>query len=321
MFNKIRKIYKPQVFQGSLKKRNYFEGWYNKCVDRTKTHTFVFIAGVSLGKNPDESHAFIQVIDGDKGTSDYLRYPLAEFRAAEDRFEISVGNSVISSEGIKLSLNSADTDISGELEFSGVSGWPVTLLSPGVMGPFAFMPFLECYHGVLSFNHSLKGTLVINGSPVDFSGGRGYTEKDYGKSMPRSWIWMQSNNFGEVPASLSFSVADVPFMGLSFKGFIIGFLLKGRLYKFATYNGSRILSLNTSGDAVSVKVGNSRHILAINARKSSTSALASPIAGMMKGRINESVNSSIAVTLSERTSGNIIFFGTGTNAGLEVVGY
>lgn len=34
-------------------------------------------------------------------------------------------------------------------------GWPVTLANPGVMGPYSFVPFMECNHGILSMDHAL----------------------------------------------------------------------------------------------------------------------------------------------------------------------
>ncbi|MCK7537696.1 MAG: tocopherol cyclase family protein [Marinilabiliales bacterium] len=30
---------------------------------------------------------------------------------------------------------------------------------------------------------------------ADFSGGRGYIEKDWGHSFPSAYVWMQSNHF------------------------------------------------------------------------------------------------------------------------------
>jgi succinate dehydrogenase/fumarate reductase flavoprotein subunit len=48
----------------------------------------------------------------------------------------------------------------------------------GTMGWYAFVPAMECYHGVLSFDHLLEGGLELNGQYIDYTGGRGYIEKD-----------------------------------------------------------------------------------------------------------------------------------------------
>jgi tocopherol cyclase len=47
------------------------------------------------------------------------------------------------------------------------------------MGWFAYVPFMECYHGVLSLDHEVNGRLRLGKRETDFSGGRGYIEKDW----------------------------------------------------------------------------------------------------------------------------------------------
>jgi tocopherol cyclase len=60
----------------------------------------------------------------------------------------------------------------GEVEFSNQVPWRKKGYSPGIMGPFSFMPFMECYHGILSMDHSIKGSLTIDGEEIDFNNGR-----------------------------------------------------------------------------------------------------------------------------------------------------
>ena len=75
--------------------------------------------------------------------------------------------------------------IKGALDFRGITPWPVTPLSPGAMGWYAFVPGMECYHGVVSFGHSIEGKLELDGETVDYTGGKGYTEKDWGRSFSK----------------------------------------------------------------------------------------------------------------------------------------
>ncbi len=91
------------------------------------------------------------------------------------------------------------------------------------MGWYAFVPFMECYHAVIGFDHPLEGKININGNEIDFTGGRGYIEKDYGKSFPSYYIWMQSNHFETEEISVMASVAKIPWLGSSFDGFVVGF--------------------------------------------------------------------------------------------------
>ncbi len=106
------------------------------------------------------------------------------------------------------------------------------------MGPYSFAPFMECYHGVLSFDHDMNGTLIMNGESVNFDGGRGYIEKDWGRAFPRAWVWGQSNHFDHPGTSITISVATIPWLRTSFRGFIIGLWHDRKLYRFATYTGA-----------------------------------------------------------------------------------
>ena len=237
------KIWKPEVFQGRGKKKDYFEGWYFKSVSKDEKIAYAIIAGVSISKKIDKSHAFIMLMDARKQVLHYFKYPISSFWANKDRFEIKIGNSFFSLYKIFLDIDDGQTTIKAQMEFENIVSWPVKWFSPGVMGIYAFIPFLECYHGVLSFNHTINGYVEINNEKRDFTGGKGYTEKDWGSSMPSSWIWMQTNHFDENGISLFGSIAKIPWLGSYFTGYIFGLFYKEKLYKFTTYNGAKIEKL------------------------------------------------------------------------------
>ena len=48
-----------------------------------------------------------------------------------------------------------------------------------IMGWYYKLPFMECYHGVVSLNHDLKGSLNLNNIHYHFDDGKGYIEKDW----------------------------------------------------------------------------------------------------------------------------------------------
>eukprot|EP01105_Mastigella_eilhardi_P014641 TRINITY_DN332_c3_g1_i1.p1 TRINITY_DN332_c3_g1~~TRINITY_DN332_c3_g1_i1.p1 ORF type:complete len:258 (-),score=60.11 TRINITY_DN332_c3_g1_i1:49-822(-) len=163
----------------------------------------------------------------------------------------------------------ATVSIKGSLEFDHASHhrWPRTLLQPGVMGYLAYASsLLECNHGVMSMHFDIKsGVLAINGRDVDFSGGHGYVEKDWGLNFPQNWIWTQSHFTSTQPtSSLFLSVAGVPLMGLTMPGFICGFLHEGTLHTFATYKFDTISILKLSAEFASVVITGSGERLEVN---------------------------------------------------------
>ncbi|HVN66888.1 MAG TPA: hypothetical protein VMT55_00825, partial [Candidatus Sulfotelmatobacter sp.] len=144
-------FYDPASFQGSLDRRGYFEGWYFKLVDKDGQRPIALIPGISLAEK--DPHAFIQLLDGGSGKSAYYRYPIADFKAEANKFAIRIGDNHFNGEGIDLDLfdpqslvPGAGYQVSGKVAFGPLKPWPVTLFSPGAMGPFAFLPKMECCH-------------------------------------------------------------------------------------------------------------------------------------------------------------------------------
>ena len=124
-----------------------------------------------------------------------------------------------------------------------LSPWPVTWREPGCMGWYGYVPFMECFHGILSMDHSLTGRIIYDDIEFDFGGGIGYIEKDWGRNFPRAWIWTQANHFQNRRMSLSASIAVVPYQGREFAGFIIGLLYDDHFHRFTTYRGGHIKKL------------------------------------------------------------------------------
>ncbi|MBN1978401.1 MAG: hypothetical protein JW918_13470 [Anaerolineae bacterium] len=311
----------PAWYQGYRARPPYFEGWYFKLIDPTEHHRYAVIPGVFLGRG--NSHAFVQVLDGVTGETAYHEYPLEAFRAAEDRFDVRVGPNRFTPEQIELQIASAERAVTGVLRFGGLTPWPVTLLSPGIMGWYAWVPQMECYHGVLSFDHEIQGALTVDGQAIDFSAGRGYIEKDWGRSFPAAWVWIQTNHFERPGTSLTASIAVIPWMGSSFLGFIIGLWHERRLYRFATYTGARVEKLTAAENHVGWVVRDRRYRLEIEARREvgfRTGVLRGPTGMDMGGRVPESLQAQVSLRLSTVAGDSTIFEGVGRNAGLEIVG-
>lgn len=315
MFNRFQAIFHPDQYQGWGKTKRYFEGWYFKVVNAEETKAFAFIPGIAMDENGVQQ-AFIQVMDGKKRTAEYHKFEANEFHATKGRFELEITGNFFSNKIMRLDLPTA----AGQLNFTDLIQWPSSWYSPGIMGPYSFVPFMECYHGVLSMDHRINGQLIIHGETIDFTNGRGYMEKDWGISFPSAYLWMQTNHFTQPGISLKASVARIPWMGSSFIGFIAGVWIQDRLIQFTTYNGSKLLKSFADKKVVKLILENKSYRLEILAHRETATQLASPILGFMDGRIQESMTSPIDVQLYDKKNRNIILLDTGRNAGLEVAG-
>ncbi len=309
----IRSTLSPTAYHGTDQPAPFFEGWYFKIVDVSQRTTFAIIPGIYKGK---DAHSFIMVLDGRTHEVTTTRFSVNDFRAATDRFAVQIGGNLFTDRSLTLNL----PHLQGDLRFNEVTPWPVTLASPGIMGWFAWMPFMECYHGVVSLDHTIDGSLIANGTPLDFTGGRGYTEKDWGRSFPQTWIWAQANHFERVGTSLTASIARIPFKGLIFPGFIIGLWHEGKLHRFTTYAQSKLEKVEVAPNEVTVCVRNRRYRLWFSAERQTTALLPAPTkTNGMVPMVNESVAGTIKMRLATRR-GKIIYEGESRNAGLEIEG-
>jgi hypothetical protein len=313
LIHRLQLPWHPQRYHGRGRHRTFFEGWYHKIVAPGGSHAFAIIPGIAIA--PDGSRqAFVQVMDGLAATTQFHSFRGEEFYAAEDRYEVQIGGNYFSADRLRLDL----PELRGGLRMQALTPWPSSFLSPGIMGWYSFVPLMECYHGIVSLDHELEGELQWQGRALPMTGGRGYTEKDWGHSFPRAWVWMQSNHFGVPGSSLTLSVARIPWLGSAFTGYIAGFWHEGQLYRFTTYSGARLESLRIGEERVECVLTDRQNRLEISAKRAPGSLLKAPLKGMMEGRVSESMRASVGLRLS--SGGRLIFEGEGQFAGLEVAG-
>ncbi len=307
------KIYHPEIFQGSLTDRNYFEGWYFKHVSADSREAFAVIAGIALS---DDSHSFIQFIEGNSGKTSYFRYELNDLVFSRRKFEVNIGGSYLSGDGIKLDLSNNEFNVSGEIRYAGINKLPKSLLRPGIMGWYSYVPAMECNHGIVTTGHTIEGSISTNGESTDYTGGNGYIEKDWGVSFPESWIWLQCNNFGQKDASIMISIAKIPWKGNWFMGLISFIRVDGKTKILATYNGARVTKLMRLDESkTEVVISKGAITLAAIITRRGAGTLRAPVLGQMSGSIKESLNSEVILELKEGS--RLLFSGTGVRAGYE----
>ncbi|MBO1305885.1 hypothetical protein JZO70_06925 [Enterococcus sp. 669A] len=302
-------------YHGEKKQHSFFEGWYLK--HQIDQHTYAFIPGISIEKNGSK-HPFIQIIHDE--SSHMLHFDESEFFAEEDRFDVRIGNNTFSEEGISLDIQDEEENlsISGQITYGPFSPIQRSKFSPSIMGPFSYLSFMECYHGILSMGHSLQGSLNLNQQVIDFSSGTGYIEKDWGTSFPKAYIWSQSNEFQQPDVQFFFSLADIPFVGFEFLGLICVLNLAGKEYRIATYNGGKVESITREKDQLVIRLRQKNLELKIAVDSQAGHDLMAPSQGEMNRIIRENANTTINIRLVE--GDKQLFEGEGRMAGFEEVG-
>lgn len=319
MIKYLRGIFRSEIYHGFKRRPPYFEGWYFKLVDAARDQRWAIIPGIFRAEDSAKDHSFVQVLDGVSGNATYHQYPVDAFWAHSSCFEIRVGNNTFSADRISVAIDDSQRTVHGEIRFENRVELPRTLYQPGIMGPFGYIPAMECYHGLVSLDHGLNGKLQISGELIDFSGGRGYIEKDWGVNFPSAYVWFQSNHFSSASASLSASIARIPLWGHNFPGFIIALWHNGVHYRWATYNRSVVERLKISDSYVDWVVANSRTKLSMISERRAGGLLKAPLRTEMHKRVDETMLSSVRVRLETR-DGKVLFEDCGECTALEVFG-
>jgi tocopherol cyclase len=312
---RIHALWNPECYHGWNKSKKFFEGWYYKIISADQKHALAVIPGIAMDEHGTKQ-AFIQVLDGKNLKASYHKFDAEDFKPNPKKHDLKIQNNRFTSDSIELDL----PHLKGVLRFKNLNPWSSSWSSPGIMGPFSFVPFMECYHGILSMDHDIEGSLMHNGTAISFDQGKGYMEKDWGHSFPEGYVWMQSNHFSKPGISIKASIAKIPWLGSSFIGHIAGVLIDGKLIEFTTYNGTQLKQCSISEKQLCLQMENKKYSLSINATREKATALAAPISGFMDARIEESMKAHIQVHLIDKKTGKIILDDIGSSAGIEVAG-
>ena len=262
--------------------REYFCGWYLKC--QSNEHTLAVIP--AFHKSNNKKSCSIQIITDTKAWN--VDFPFEYFSKQKGRFDISIKNNHFSSKGISLFINNPSLSVSGTLSFG-----EFTPIKYDIMGPFRYVPFMECRHSVVSMKHTVNGSININGKAYSFDNAAGYIEGDRGYSFPKRYIWTQCIFEN---GSLMLSVADIPFGLFSFTG-IIGIIhVKENEYRFATYLGAKAVKIEKG--EITIKQGDM--MLSVNLLKQNSQPLLAPVSGAMNRTIHESASCRVAYSFQKK---------------------
>lgn len=290
-------------FHGNHKKHSFFEGWYLK--HQQGEHTISLIPAFHMDSTGSPSVS-IQII-----TPDYTgcaHFEAQQFLVNQERFSIQIEKNHFSDTGIDVDLRIEDFYVKGRLSYG-----TFTVPKEDIMGPFRHIPFMQCNHGVLSLTHSLSGTLDINGTIVDFTGGTGYVEKDWGYSFPSSYLWTQGNwsSPSGSPCCVMLAVAHIPIHPVHFTGCICSVYYEGKEYRLATYHGVTIQHY----DSERVKIRQGKYCLLAEPVNPAPRPLYAPSKGTMKRIIHESVACPVRYCFSK--GDEVLFDVTVPGAGFE----
>lgn len=257
------------------RKKSYFKGWYIK---QTNDDTSLsFIPAFHIDDKGAKS-ASLQVITNDESYN--LIFSYEDFLYNKEGFNIRIGENTFSENGIKVNIDTETLKIRAELTFG-----LFTPISYDIMGPFKYVPLMQCRHGVLSMSHLVNGIAVVNGKEIVFNDSIGYIETDKGSSFPKTYLWTQCNYLEDEHSCIMLSVADIPMMLTKFKGCLSIIYYKGQEYRLTTYLGAKIIEF---GDRYATIIQKNM-VLNVELLEPRPQDLRAPVKGAMTRIIYESI--------------------------------
>lgn len=275
--------------------RTYFCGWYYRCQSDHQTLAII----PSVHKAKDSEFCTIQLITDTSAF--HAQFPFSDFQ--KDGSGIHIGKNRFGNGGIHLDIQTSEFTVIGDLRFG-----PFTPIQYDIMGPFQYVPFMQCRHSVYSMRHTVDGELSVNGARYPFRNAVGYLEGDRGCSFPKEYAWTQCS-FSE--GSIMLSVADIPLGCFHFTGVIGIVLLYGKEYRLATYLGARAVKIQ-DGEIV---IRQGQLFLTVKQRDQKGHPLRAPVGGAMTRTIHE--HPSCKVSYRFENHGTVLLDFEAPNAAFE----
>lgn len=246
---------------------SYFCGWNFRYQSNNQTLAII----PSIHKTRKSNFCTIQPITDTEAF--HVQFPYSDYK--KDGRLIKFADSRFATDGITLNIQVPALYASGSIQFG-----TFTPIQYDIMGPFKYVPFMQCRHSIFSMRHSVDGEIIFNGTPYVFHNAIGYIEGDRGYSFPREYVWTQCS-FSD--GSLMLSIADIPVGAFHFTGVIGVVLLNGKEHRIATYLGAKAVKITTE----EIIVWQGSYTFIVKPQDFLGHPLRAPVSGAMKRTIHE----------------------------------
>lgn len=302
-------------FQGVHRTRAYFEGWYIRLSSDKHDWNCSLIPGIAIDPG-GEPHAFLQFIES-SGTSHYMAYPRESFSLDSNKLRIEFEGNVISEDEIKIDLSKRGLNLQIDIKGCDMPKFSERFHSLNVMGILSKFPQLPCYHHLIHMDLPVSGYIQWSGKKYSFNGGSAYMEKDWGRSFPSTWHWIQSSSFEANTGVLSAVASYVPCGKIKVPAGMAALQIDGEQYFWSSAWG-HTWHYSESNSSPYYRFSNGKNTLEIIVRPGVTAPLIAPIKGAMERTVYESINSGIRLQVTDQR-GKLLHESSSKSAGYERV--
>lgn len=185
---------------GQVDRGQWFEWWYYKVVDPVTGQAFFFTYGVinpwDLGHSSPISAAIMQVGDFQQNFMIEQKIPLEQFTASYQQTDVAIGQNHATDKRIQGHLTGANGhDVAWDLSMNkswafDAMGWLMTMAG-----------FSGIYWYPAQASATMTGWLKVDGATINLTNAPAYQDRNWGRTFPKWWTWLTSNNFKNSPGT------------------------------------------------------------------------------------------------------------------------
>lgn len=247
-----------QAGNRKVDKKDWYEWWYYKVVDPKTKEAFYFVYGIvnpwDRNGTRHASRAWTSFGSFSRGKIIEEPFPTPKFYAAYEYPYVRVGDNIATDERLSGSLTNDGIRVSWDLEMK--TGWTFNAMGWALFTRDLF----NIYWYPAQANATMSGWIDYDGKRYELENAPAYQDRNWGRSFPKWWAWIVSNNFKGSPGTVLASGGGLPkiFGKLELlDGMSVGLRHNGRTYTFRPNEGDRV-SLNINFGTWEVSATNRR---------------------------------------------------------------
>lgn len=284
---------KDEMSLHNSNKLPFFEGYYYKVA--TNEFSLAIIVGFSITE--EQSVAFLQCYNTKTNQKDYLVYDYNDFYYDVLSDTVYLKNNYFGKDEVYIEDERLEYTIHYYLNESVLID--STFYTPTIMGPFHYIPFMQCNHAVISLRNNVLGQMCYKDEVYQIDG-IGYIEKDWGSSFPKEYLWVQSNHSIDKKGNLFLASGHIPFKVIDFMGTIGIITINDKTYRIGSYYGAKVIERTIIDETSIVIIKQGMYLFTFKLRLGTTCEFLGPIEGVLKSKINESLDSNCSVRIYKR---------------------
>jgi tocopherol cyclase len=303
----------------------FFEGWYFRLTLPQIEQSFAFMYAIDDPQGGTAcSGGSLQVL-GIDDRSIWRTIPNPHtFRASRDRLMLEhwglAGQGYSASDRHnkgKIFDRATSMSCQWDYRIETIYNWGNTGWTIPTMGYLSYLPVFEPGWQILMAHGLATGAIAWNDRVYEFDRAPAYCEKNWGRSFPKQWFWIQCNAFSEYP-DLSITVAGGirEFLGVDTCVAMIGIHYKGKLYSFMPENSDIYCEIAPWGEWQIEAYSSNQHVLIKGKTCHEGTLIMVPRAEGLAYCCRDTTKGSLEINLNA----NIQIHATSNLAGLEVGG-